>query len=279
MNNVINNHKVAADARRTFATLVLLLVVLIAVAGCATSQDPSAPGVAGVLGRLKPLATQCTSPVDGYVALDISSSAKGDDDLIKSRVSVLQAVADRVAACGGTFKAVAFSSSVANGVELGAQTFPSDFGTENARLIRADKTEKKLFEAVNANLDRALSEPRRGGTDVVNQLALAQEFTQGSGADRAVVTLLTDGLDTAGSPQTLEDSFDKGAANALASATTPPKFTNTELSIVGVGRTAGADTKPLSAEHIAALKTFYAAVCDKTGADCTVTTSDTARSE
>lgn len=279
MNSVINSHKSAADVRRKLITLVLLLVVLTALAGCATNQDPSAPGVAGVLGRLKPLAKQCTSPMDGYVALDISSSAKGDDDLIKSRVGELHAVADRVAACGGTFKAVAFSSSVANGVELGSQTFPSDFGTENARLIRADKTEKKLFETVNANLDGALSEPRRGGTDVVNQLELAHEFTQSTGADRIVVTLLTDGLDTAGSPQTLEDSFDEGAAKTLASATTPPKFTNAELNIVGVGRTAGADTKPLSAEHIVALKSFYAAVCDKTGANCTVTTSDTARSE
>ncbi len=279
MNNVINNHKATADARRTFVTLVLLLVALTALAGCATSQDPSASGVAGVLGRLKPLAKECTSTLDGYVALDISSSAKGDDELTKTRVEGLRAVADRVAACGGTFRAVAFSSSVANGVELGSQEFPSDFGTENARLIRADKTEKKLFELVDANLDRALAEPRRGGTDVVNQLELAQEFVQGAGADRAVITLLTDGLDTAGSPQTLDKSFDEAAAKELASATSPPKFTNAELNIVGIGRTAGADTKPLSAEHIAALKTFYAAVCDKTGADCTVTTSDTARSE
>lgn len=258
---------------RATASIALALVMGMIAAGCATTQDASAPGVAGVLGRLKPLAKQCTAPVNGYVGLDISTSAKGDDVLLKARVDELHAVADHVVACGGQFKAVAFDSSVANGVELGSQEFPSDFGTENARLIRADKTEQKLFETINGNLDRALLESRRGGTDVVNQLELAKEFSINTGGGRTVVAILTDGLDTAGSRETLDESFDESAARKLASTTSPPKFENTGLSIVGIGRTAGADTKPLSAGHISALKLFYSQICAKTGADCTVLTS------
>jgi hypothetical protein len=253
---------------------VLLVPCLMALSACGVGTSTGATGgVAGTLAILKPLAAECSGEVNAYAGLDASATGRGNSSLLDERLDALRDLADRAAACGGYMKVVAFSSSAAETFTLGEAEFPTDSGTETARLLQAGKTEETLLDEVGADLPQGLKQLNPNGTDVLAQLTLARQVQEQRPEGKLTVQLETDGISTTRPVVMNTPSFTAGAARAAAARVEMPDLDGAAVRIVGIGRTTG-DRRP-SSERIAALTLFYELACRRSGAECLVTTDYT----
>lgn len=169
---------------------VLLVVVL---TGC---SGISAPGDLGV--NQKTLATCPSNPLASRVAIDVSGSVRAQA-IPELYAAAVQDLARRTAVCGGHLSGVAFSASSAATVSLFEGELQMPGSTENARLRRVPQAVEEVMKTVgDAYADKA-SSLTPGGTDIVAQYRLADEYVQQLGGNRQLdLRILTDGVQSVG---------------------------------------------------------------------------------
>jgi hypothetical protein len=242
----------------------------IAVAGCG---DVERSTVRGTLDRLEPLTESCQGPLNGYAGIDLSASGREGSGLPEERMEALRGLADQVAACGGHVKVVGFSSRAAETYTLGEADLPTDFGTETARLIRADKEESALIGDVEDELPIAMQELNPNGTDVLAQLTLADQYQQQRREGELYVHLETDGIATTKPVEMNTPEFDLEAARTAAAQVKLPDLSGATVRLSGIAKTTG--ERRLASERAAAITAFFTIACRRTHADCLVTTDYT----
>lgn len=266
------------DLGRAGIGIAAVLSALVLAACQTVATNPDAPGAAGALARLKPLVENCDGPINGYAGLDLSASARGDEQLLGDRLAEIEGMVNQVAACGGYAKVVGFASSAVDTTTLGKRTFATEFGTENARLLRADKKIQELMEDLEANLAGTIDDAAPGGTDVLAQLELARQFQAQRGEGTLYVRLATDGIATTEPVRMSTPAFTVEVANEAAHDVEVPDLTGATVRIAGVGQKAGDGSRQLPTTRVMALVEFYEIACKRTGANCLVTTDYTKRS-
>ena len=250
------------------AAVVISVCVALAAGGC-DLQATGGGGVGGTIERLKPLTENCSGSVNGYEGVDLSASARGDAALQTDRSEALAGEIDQIAACGGTAKVVGFSASAPETFTLGEAEFPTDFGTETARLLKANDKVDDLMGEVEDNLPVAEKELTPNGTDVLAQLTLAKQYQEQVGEGDLRVLLETDGIATTKPVKMNTPGFDADTAEHAAENVPLPDLSGAKVSIVGVGKATG--RRQLSTEKATAIADFFTAVCERSGADCLVT--------
>ncbi|MGU3500910.1 hypothetical protein [Mycobacterium sp. C31M] len=236
------------------------------VSGCGSSAPYS-------LAQTEQVAASC--PTDGariaaLVQVDRSGSRRGQT-ATPSEDLVIREAAERTAICGGHLRMTVFSGSM-----IGVAVFDADLqldgATANARLRKAPQAVDAVMERVTTALPDAVERLGDGATDIVGQYQLGKEFGVQLSATGPVVleqTIVTDGIQTAG--QDLGDpSLTIAQAEELAASVAVPDLASATVRLIGIGRQA--DDAALPTPYIAALRAFHIAVCEKTGASCTVVT-------
>jgi len=233
-----------------------LLVVL-----AACGQPPE---VAKVSCPAKNLAT--------YTAIDLSDSARSTL-LVADRLKLVQETLTETAVCSGTARVVAFSNSEAATKVLFDADLKPRGATDQARRRRAPKLVDEAMVEVRQNLESAKASLPGGGTDVVAQLRLINEFHQQVGIDRRLIArVLTDGITTTGVVLNRPDLTENLATNLAKDVALPTMTTSTDIVFAGIGKVSGPDVPPT--EFTNAIKQFFTTVCERLGAQSCLPISD-----
>lgn len=251
---------------RPCATALLVVSLIASLTGCGSDQS-------GPIARYELLAETC--PLDAAkVATRISSDESGTSrgqTAQSARQDVIRRVAERNVICGGRLRVDVFSGSMLS-TTVFDRTLQLDGATQNARLRRAPGVVQSVMDEINASLPHALRRLTDGATDIVGQYQNGSEFgrqLREAGSYTVEQIILTDGIQTVGVD--LEDeSLTEQQATDMASTVTVPDLTGASVRLIGIGRQA--NDAPLPTPYIAALRAFHTAVCEKTGATCTVVT-------
>jgi hypothetical protein len=234
-------------------------------------------GVRGDIQRLGPLVKQCDGKPDVVVDdVDESGSDRRTvDPLTDPRLAEIGDTSNAVAACGGSESVIAFSSSLSDTATLASTTFPTSYGTTNARLIHNSKIETSFLTNVASAMRKPSMSVGRDGTDIMAQLDLAAQEAEANPSARVDFTVETDGMSTIGA---VRDANPKTFTIAVAerearTVKVPHLGSNTTFSMVGVGKTAASGQHQPPTAYVLALTTFYRLVCERTGANCSVTTT------
>ena len=229
----------------------------------------AAVGAAGCTGQLPEHVADrsCAGrPPAVYAALDVSDSGRSPA-LVAERLAAVKAVLIDTAVCGGRARVVAFTASAAATDVLFDRDLTPEGATRRARLRRVPELVDGAMGEVRARLQAAADHLPAGGTDVLAQLGLAREFQSQTGPDRPLrIVVWSDGIAT--SPVDLNRAdLDATTAGALALPIDTPRLAGADVTFAGVGRPAGA-LPPT--RYVDALKAFYRAACERSGATCTV---------
>jgi hypothetical protein len=253
---------------------IFLLLVLVAVASC-----DGQPSTASDLAALQQVARTCPTGHDlaGLVGVDVSGSGR-DDGILGSRKMVIEYEARRVAACSGHLRVVAFSSSAATTVTvLDGDLHPAG-ATEIARLRKVPELVRATMATIDAGLDPAAEQLPADGSDITAQFGLANEYAGQLNAGRSPedtykldVQLLTDGIQTVGVLLNTPD-LTASTASDLAGRLPVPAFPpGTAVKVSGLGKAVG---PPPPTTYVDALKAFYLAYCQRTGATSCAAVTD-----
>ncbi|GAA3127407.1 vWA domain-containing protein [Streptosporangium carneum] len=211
-----------------------------------------------------------------YVGLDVSGSSR-DEDLLQSRRSTIRDLLTLTALCGASrelgsnqVRVVAFADSAAGEQVLYKSPLEYKGATANAQLRRTPEALVGAMEKIDRQLKAALQKPPGQTSDVLAQFGEAAEFqAQLSGDPRTRIAILTDGVHTAPPVNLNRQDLDVGEALKLADHLTPPRLKDSEVTVIGIGRTEGA---PAPTEYTNVIKSFWAATCTRTGAACSMVT-------
>ncbi len=207
-----------------------------------------------------------------YVAIDLSDSAR-DSALVAARLKLVRESLTETAVCSGTARVVAFSNSAAATAVLLDGDLKPKGATDTARRKHAPSLVDQAMVAVNNQLSRATASLPGGGTDVVAQLRLIDEFHHQVGIDRKLIArILTDGITTTGVVLNRPDLTDALATNLASSISLPSMTKSTDIVFAGIGKVSGSDIPPT--EFTNAIKQFFTAVCGRLGTDSCVPISD-----
>ncbi|WP_204249106.1 hypothetical protein [Nocardia arizonensis] len=238
---------------------------------CAVPTPP------GDLAELKKIAASCPEgrEVAGRAAIDVSGDrleVAADD----GRLAPVRALAERVAVCGGTFRADIFGGSAGAVSAVYDGELHAQGATENARLKRVPKMVDAVMDTVKANLPKAAATLSRDGKDVVSQLGLAAEF--GRQLDpvgtRYVLDLVitTDGAQTV-APSLTDSSLTVARAEQLAQQVTPVDLTGATVRMTDIGKAPG---QSFPSDYVNALKAFFRLLCEATKAAACFIVTDAA---
>ncbi|SRR6266508_2700713 len=225
-------------------------------------------GVGGDLSGLAGIQCPQVAPLV-FVSSDQSATGRSSQ-LTNERLKIIEGVLTATAVCGGRARVELFSSSAAATQVVLDQELKPGGATRNARLRRVPKLIDTAMKQIEAEWNKAIAELPAGGSDVLAQLTLAQEYRLQAGSDRPLaVVILSDGVQTTGLILNTPD-LTQAVASDLGNRVEVPNFGSiVHLTFAGLGKVAG---PPPPTQFIDALKTFYAAVCRRTGARCTVAT-------
>lgn len=249
--------------------------------GCATVAISTTLGAVacnsvpagGALAHTEQVAASC--PTDGsQIAARVDSDESGTsrgETANPARQQVIREVTERTVICGGHLRVTVFDGSM-----IGVTVFDGDLhldgATANARLRKAPKAVDAVMDQINAALPAATSQLSGGATDIVGQYQHGAEYAAqlaATGAFHLEQTILTDGIQTA-EVDLSDPALTADQAQAQAATFTVPDLSGATVRLIGIGRQA--DDAPLPTPYIAALRAFHTAVCEKTGATCTVVT-------
>lgn len=241
---------------------VLLVVVL---TGCSS-------GPQGELAADKKLLASCpTAQLAGDGEIDTSGSVRATG-VPEAYAGALRDLVRRTAVCGGHLHVGAFSATAASTATLYDGDLQMPGSTENARLRHVPQAVEDVMKTVNDAYAQKVPSLTPGGTDIVAQYRLAREYLQQLGGTRQLdLLLLTDGYQNAGfvlGDRALTDA----EATALAAQADIPQLPGATITVAGIGKTAGQDSAPTNV--ITGIKTFYDALCQRTGATTCVSVTD-----
>ena len=251
-----------------------LSIAALGFAGCGASGG-AAGGTALALGTLKPLHAHCNGPVNGYGAIDLSGSGRGDRALVAQRFEIVRDVANEVAACTGFMKIVVFSASTSDTVVLAEQEFAKRSGTTNARLIKASHDARRSLlarEEEPAASHAAADERRdRGAASARTRRPVPAAARRRNAAGRH-----RDGWHrNGGAGRDEARDVHVSAARVAGTRITVPSLAGAKVRFAGIGRLA--EGKQPRTEFTNAVTTYYQTACARTKATCLVTNDYTKR--
>jgi hypothetical protein len=232
-----------------------------ALAGCGTA------GAVTQLGELKSVAATCPghSHVAAYVAWDAQRALRGRR-IAAARLDSLEKTAERVAACGGSLRVVAFGPTAASTVRLYDGELRPRGATENARLLRVPHLVAQVRGHVQQALPGAFAELSGRGADPLSQFSGAEQFRRQLGPGYALhVVIETSGFLRGSDPAT--------AAGATTNQAVPD-LRGVDVVVAGIGKVGrGA---PTPSPVVEALRRFYGRICERTHAGSCLVITDLA---
>ncbi|KXP06892.1 hypothetical protein [Tsukamurella tyrosinosolvens] len=241
----------------TLRTAAALVAILAGTNACSAT----APGDVDTAAKL---IQACKGPVSSYTAVDGTASG-GKTTLDAPRRQALRGQLSRVAACGGSYKVVVFSSSSAASPTLAEGSIPLAGATDVSKARRLGAAVDDVLAQVDTHLARVIPTLDPRGSDIVAQFRLFAEWSRQAGSKgEPRMLLLTDGFQNIG-VRTEQIVADPAAAASLFPV---PNLPGAAVTVAGVGEVAG----PAPATTVVdGLKAFYEHLCSRTGAaSCTV---------
>jgi hypothetical protein len=237
---------------RTILATAAAAIAPLGLAACGTA------GAVTQLGELKTFAATCPSHahVAAYVAWDARRSLRGRR-IAAARLDSLEKTAEKVAACGGVLRVVAFGATAASTVRLYDGELRPRGATENARLLRVPDLAARVRAHVKAALPSALAQLSGQGADPLSQFTAAEEFRRQLGPGYALhVVIATSGL------------------ARHVDTVTIPDLRGADVVVAGIGK--GGRAAPTPTRDVEALRRFYGRVCERTRAHSCLVISDLA---
>ena len=254
---------------RAACMVALAAVTVMACSSCA------APATSGSLGTLTALAQECPSgrSVATLVEVDGTGSSQADD-ILSSRMAIVQDQATKVAVCSGQLRVAVFTSGVsATKVIFDAPLSPQG-ATQIAQLRRVPELVDATMTQIKAAYPAAVTSLPQTGTDVTAVFRSGAEYTAQVSAGKSPVpqvslVVLTDGVQNLGLPLDQTTLTDEQATK-LAAGMPAVSLDGVTVTFAGIGRVDG--TEPPTS-YVEALKVFYRKTCETSRASsCTVVT-------
>ncbi len=200
-----------------------------------------------------------------FVGADVTGSGWGDDEIVEGRKAVIANLTRQTAICGGHLRVTAFSSSSAATVTLYNGELDLPGATDIARLRRVPEVVEQVTGKIASAYNTVLAAPPpEGGSDIVAQYRLAQEYADQLGPDYTLELLvLTDGFQTAGAG-VIDHALTPTEATDLAATVALPELPGAAVTVAGLGKVAG---DPPTTDVVDGLVAFYDAICARTGAE------------
>ena len=229
----------------------------------------TACGTAGAvtqLGELKRVAGTCANHahVAAYVAWDARRALRGRR-IAAARLESLEKTAEKVAACGGALRVVAFGPTAASTARLYDGELRPRGATENARLLRVPHLVTQVREHVEQALPSALAELSGRGADPLSQFTAAEQFRRQLGPGYALHVV----IETSGFVR----GFDAASAD-LTTNEAVPDLRGADVVVAGIGKAGRAGPTPSSV--VEALRRFYGRICERTHANSCLVITDLA---
>lgn len=243
-----------------------ILPIAAAATACATLSACGGTGAVGHLGDLKRVADTCPAHGDAaaYVAWDVRRSLRRPR-ITAARLDSLDRTAERVAACGGALRVVAFGPTAASTARLYDGELRPIGATENARLLRVPHLVDQVQEDVRRRLPGVLAEVSGQGADPVSQLAAAEQFRRQLGAGYALRVV----IETSGFGRGVPDG-----SSQLAADVSVPDLRGADVIVAGLGKVGrGA---PTPTPIVESLRSFYAQLCRRAHARTCLAITDLA---
>jgi hypothetical protein len=236
--------------------------ILAIAAGAIALPGLAACGTAGAvtqLGELKTVAATCPAhaSVAGYVAWDARRALRGRR-IAAVRLESLEKTTEKVAACGGALRVVAFGPPAASTARLYDGELRPRGATENARLLRVPQLVAHVRNRVEQTLPDALAELSGRGADPLSQFTAAEQFRRQLGPGYALRVVI-------------ETS---GFVRRLDAATAVPDLRGADVVVAGIGKAGRA--APATSERVEALRRFYERLCERTHANSCLVITDLA---
>jgi hypothetical protein len=244
----------------TILAIAAAAIALMGLTACGTA------GAVTQLGELRSVAATCPghSPVAAYVAWDARRSLRGRR-VAAARLDSLQKTAEKVAACGGSLRVVAFGPTAGSTARLYDGELRPRGATENARLLRVPRLAAQVREHVEQALPGAFAELSGRGADPLSQFSAAAQFRRQLAPGYALhVVIETSGLVGGSAPPTAGPTTN-GALPDLGGA---------EVVVAGIGKAGRA--APTPSPVVEALRRFYSRICKRTHAHSCLVITDLA---
>jgi hypothetical protein len=245
----------------TGRNILAIAAAVTTAAGCATS------GAVNQLGELKRVADGCPphAHLAAYVAWDVRRTLRAPR-IAEARLESLEKTAERVAACGGALRVVAFGPTAASTARLYDGDLRPRGATQNARLLRVPRLAAQVTHDVRERLPDVLREVSGQSADPLSQFAAADQFRRQLGPGYALHLV----IETSGFGRGVPMRANAGASD-LAGTAVGPDLTGADVVVAGLGKVAG--RAPTPTRVVAALRTFYERVCARVhAASCLVIT-------
>jgi hypothetical protein len=244
----------------------ILPLAAAAIGACATLSACGGTGAVGRLGELKDVARTCPARehLAAYVAWDVRRSLRRRR-IAAARFDSLDRTAERVAACGGVLRVVAFGPTAASTARLYDGELRPIGATENARLLRVSGLVDRVREQVRRQLPAVLAEVSGQGADPVSQLAAAQQFRRQLGPGYALRVV----IETSGFGRGVPDASSRLAANVSA-----PDLRGADVVVAGLGKVGRGAPTPTPV--VESLRVFYGQLCRRTHARTCLAITDLA---
>jgi hypothetical protein len=244
----------------------ILPIAAASIGACAVLSACGGTGAVGRLGELKRTARTCPAHGDlaAYVAWDVRRTLRRPR-VTAARLESLDRTAERVAACGGTLRVVAFGPTAASTARLYDGELRPLGATENARLLRVPHLVDEVHQRVRQELPAVLAEVSGQGADPVSQLAAAEQFRRQLGAGYTLRVV----IETSGFGRGAPDDSANLAANVSV-----PDLSGADVVVAGLGKVGrGAPTPTPVVDE---LRTFYGQLCRRTHARSCLAITDLA---
>jgi hypothetical protein len=245
-----------------------ILAIAAAAAAPVTLAACGSTGAVGRLGELKRVAHSCPGDAHlaAYVAWDVRRTLRAPR-ITAARLDSVEQTAERVAACGGVLRVVAFGPTAASTARLYDGELRPRGATENARLLRVPHLVDGATADVRSRLPDVLAEVSGQSADPLSQFAAAEQFRRQLGPGYTLHVV----IETSG--------FGRGvptAANASDLAANPafPDLSGADVVVAGLGKVGrGAPTPTPVVER---LRAFYTRACERTHAGSCLVITDLA---
>lgn len=244
---------------------LIIVLVLLMVAACSGGSPQ------GEFAKNQRLLSSCGKTPPASLVLIDGTGSSNSDAIVTERLAAVEAEARRTAVCSGYLRVVVFSATSASTAQLFDGELRMHGATSNARLKRVPEAVAGVMSTVREKYEAAVSGLPGGGSDIVGQYRLADEWAKQVGDGyRLRLLLLTDGLHNIGGKLAAR-AVDEDAATALAAQTDVPTLPNAVVVIAGLGRVAGT---PPPSRVVEGLVAYYDALCGRTKAATCVSVTD-----
>lgn len=204
--------------------------------------------------------------------LDLSSSGRSED-ILDERIKAIQLDAERVTDCQGVLSVVAWSVSSASSFTIFQGTLATSGATEIGRDRKIAKAVDQTMVEVRSGLNEALKKIDPVGSDLFGAFSLAEDQYKSLGQnDHLEINLFTDAITNVPPDSVNEPGLTTEEAVQLAQRTSQIKLTDTQIKVVGVGKTGIKIAQPPQ-EYVLRLRTYATAMCENTQAKCRILTT------